>query len=109
MVYEQRNYIIPPGRMGDILSRFRDHTMGIFPRHGIEVVGFWVTDLGERSHGELMYLCRFEDLNARQAAWDSFRQDPEWIAVRKTTEANGPIVQQVDVKILAATDFSPLS
>ena len=108
MVYEHRTYIIPPGRMHDILARFRDHTMALFERHGIEVVGFWVTDIGERSYGELVYICRFSDLNARQAAWEAFRADPEWVEVKARTEANGPIVARVDVKILQATDFSPM-
>ena len=44
MVYEHRTYIIPPGKMDGILARFRDHTMGLFERHGINVVGFWVTE-----------------------------------------------------------------
>ena len=108
MIYEHRTYIIPPGKMDAILARFRDDTFLLFEKHGIQVVGFWTTDIGERSNGELIYICAYDDLSARQEAWDAFRSDPEWIAVRKRTEANGPIVAQVDVKILAATDFSPL-
>ncbi|GIX08256.1 MAG: NIPSNAP family protein [Candidatus Poribacteria bacterium] len=108
MIYEHRTYVIPPGRMGEILARFRDHTMRLFQRHGIEVVGFWVTDIGPRSYGELVYLCRFSDLNARQEAWERFRNDPEWIEVKQRTEANGPIVERVEVKILVPTDFSPM-
>ncbi|MAF10074.1 NIPSNAP family protein [Candidatus Poribacteria bacterium] len=108
MVYEHRTYIIPPGKMDAILARFRDHTMGLFERHGIEVVGFWVTDIGERSYGELVYLTAWPDLNAREAGWTAFRQDADWIAARAESERDGPIVAQVDVKILDPVDFSPL-
>ncbi len=108
MVYEHRTYIIPPGKMDAILARFRDHTMDLFERHGIEVVGFWVTDIGERSYGELVYLTAWPDLSARQAGWTAFRQDADWIAARVESERDGPIVAQVDVKILDPVDFSPL-
>ena len=108
MVYEHRTYIIPAGKMDAILARFRDHTMDLFKKHGIEVVGFWVTDIGERSYGELVYLVVWSDLNAREAGWTAFRNDADWQAARAESERDGPIVGQVDVKILDAVDFSPM-
>ena len=41
MIYELRAYVIPSGRMPDILERFESATMDIFARHGFAVVGFW--------------------------------------------------------------------
>lgn len=108
MIFEHRTYIIPPGKMDATLARFRDHAMRLLKKHGIEVVGFWVTDIGDRSNGELVYLCRFPDLNTRQAAWAAFRADPEWQEARRRSEVDGPIVARVDVKVIAATDFSPM-
>ena len=97
-----------PGRREAVLSRFRDYTMRIFPRHGIQVVGFWTPEIGSGTQRELVYLCVYEDLAARQEAWDAFRRDPEWLAARAVTEKEGPIVAEVDVKILNPTDFSPI-
>lgn len=94
--------------MGAILARFRDHTMDLFKRHGIDVVGFWTTDIGERSNGELVYIVAWSDLNARDVAWTAFRNDADWTAARAESERDGPIVAQVDVKILDPVDFSPL-
>ena len=108
MIYEHRTYYIPPRKMDAIVSRFRDHTMTLFNKHGIKVVGFWTTELGDRSNGELVYICAFEDLNARDAAWNAFRADPVWAEVVRRTEADGPIVSQVNVKIMLPSDFSPL-
>ncbi len=104
MVYEHRTYIIPEGRMPDILNRFETTTFGLFERHGIEVVGFWTrTDANE-----LVYLCRFESEDAMAQAWDAFRADPEWVEARKRTEANGPIVDDVVSHTLVPTAFSPM-
>ena len=47
MIYEHRTYVIPPGKMDAILARFRDDTFRLFEKHGIGVVGFWTTDIGE--------------------------------------------------------------
>ena len=109
MIFEQRTYLILPRRMEAVLARFRDHSMALLKKHGIEVVGFWTTHLGDRANAELMYICAYEDLNAREAAWASFQADPEWREAARQSELDGPIVAQVNIKILKATDFSPIA
>ena len=107
MTYELRTYIIPPGRMDDILDRFSSVTLNIFARYDMEVVGFWTVDRPEEEHA-LVYLMRFADAASQERAWDAFRADPEWIETRKRTEANGPIVSEVISKNLLPTSFSPM-
>jgi uncharacterized protein YbaA (DUF1428 family) len=106
MIYEWRAYYIMPGRMHDIQKRFADHTMRLFAKHGITVVGFWEPVIGESN--ELVYMCAYEDMAARDRAWKSFMSDPEWQAVRKDSELNGPLVQRFVNKIFRPTSFSPL-
>ena len=106
MVYELRTYVAPPGRLDDIVSRFRTRTMEIFSRHGFDVVGFWTVDEG--GDNELIYLLRFDSAEASDKAWTCFRADPEWIETRAVTEADGPIVDQIIAKTMTATDFSPM-
>ncbi len=103
MIYELRIYHVMPGRMDDINRRFRDHTMKLFAKHGIRVVGFWQTVIGEGD--ELIYVTAFDDLNARQRAMDAFGADPEWIRVKRESEANGVLVAKVSNRILKATDY----
>ena len=74
MIYEWRAYYIMPGRMPDIQRRFADHTMRLFQKHGIKVVGFWQPVIGESN--ELVYMCAYEDIAARDRAWTSFMADP---------------------------------
>ena len=95
MIYEYRAYYVMPGRMPDIQRRFADVTMKLFAKHGIRVVGFWDTVIGESD--ELVYICAFDDLAHRQRAWSAFLSDPEWQAAKKSTEANGPLVERDEV------------
>ncbi len=44
---------------------------------------------------------------AATANWNAFRDDPEWIAVRDKSEANGKLVERIDSTFLTLTDFSP--
>ena len=39
-VYELRIYTCEPGKLEALNQRFREHTMTIFARHGIENVGY---------------------------------------------------------------------
>ena len=41
-VFELRTYTTAEGKLPNLQARFRDHTMRIFERHGIENVGYWV-------------------------------------------------------------------
>src|SRR5207248_4117129 len=36
VVYELRVYHAAPGKLGELLARFRDHTIKIFDRHGLK-------------------------------------------------------------------------
>jgi hypothetical protein len=40
-LYELRTYYAMPGKLENIHKRFRDHTLRIFAKHGMTVVGFW--------------------------------------------------------------------
>lgn len=107
MIYEQRIYEAMPGRLPDVIARFRDHTTEIFERHGIKNIGYWTPSVGEWSD-RLVYLVAFEDEGQRERAWASFRADPEWAKVTAASEANGKIVKRVSNSLLTPTDFSPL-
>ncbi len=107
MIHELRIYTAHPDKMGDLLARFRDHTLGLFEKHGMTNVGYWLNSVGGRSD-ELWYILGFEDMAQREAAWEAFRKDPEWAKVRAESEADGPIVHHLENRILNPTSFSPL-
>jgi hypothetical protein len=88
-------------------NRFRNTTLKIFERYGMKVIGFWETEIGP-SNNDLVYILAFEDLNQRQAAWEAFIKDPDWIKAREESERDGVLVQNVENRILEPTDYSPL-
>lgn len=106
-VYELRIYHAAPGKLNDLLSRFREHTTKIFDRHGMKSVAYWTPfDEPERSN-TLIYILQHPSREAAAANWKSFQDDPEWKNVRDKSEANGKLVEKVDSTFLALTDFSP--
>ena len=105
MVYELRIYRCMPGRKADVLARFRDHTMRLFKKHGIHVVGFWEVVVGEVD--ELVYITRYETWETRDKRWVAFQSDPEWHAARNKSHERGFIVESIRTSLLQATDFSP--
>jgi hypothetical protein len=108
MIYELRIYTAHTGKMRDLVARFRDHTTALFEKHGLKNVGYWTNSIGGRSD-ELWYMLAFEDLAQRQQAWASFAADEEWQRARAESEADGPLVHHIENRIMAPTDFSPLS
>jgi len=93
--------------LGDLESRFREHTIKIFDRHGMKSVAYW-TPLDEpEKNNTLIYILRHSSREAAAANWKAFLGDQEWISVRDKSEANGKLVEKVDSTFLALTDFSP--
>jgi hypothetical protein len=92
--------------MPDIQRRFAEVTMKLFKKHGVNVVGFWETIIGESN--EMVYILAWADLGERDRIWKTFMADPEWQAARKASEANGPLVERVVNKIWRPTSFSPM-
>src|SRR2546427_10060945 len=92
MIYEYRAYYVMPGRMPDLQKRFAEITLNLFKKHGIRLVGFWETVVGESN--ELVYICAYDDLAHRQRAWPAFMADPAWQAARQGTAAHARPVER---------------
>src|SRR5450432_2153317 len=75
-VYELRVYTTLPGKMPDLLKRFREHTCGIFEKHGMVNVGYWLP-LDPKNGDKLYYILQHQSRGAAQASWQAFGSDPE--------------------------------
>jgi hypothetical protein len=104
-VYELRIYYSPEGKLDTLHARFRDHTMKIFEKHGIENVGYWVPI--DNKENKLAYIIAHPSREAAKANWAAFFADPEWKKAQKESEANGPIVSKLEVYFMELTDYSP--
>ncbi|MBI5290802.1 MAG: NIPSNAP family protein [Chloroflexi bacterium] len=107
MLYELRIYEAMPGNLGAVSARFENHTTRFFARHGITAIGFWTTLVGPASN-EFTYLLAYENMADREKKWNAFAGDPEWLAVKRETEKDGPIVANIRNQFLAPTPYSPL-
>lgn len=106
-VYELRIYTTHPGKMPDLLARFKNHTCKLFEHHGMVNVGYWVP-VEQKDGDKLYYLLKHSSRTAAEASWKAFGADPEWNKVRTESEAKGPIVSNVESRFLTSTDFSAL-
>jgi hypothetical protein len=107
-VFEIRTYTAPEGKLAALHARFRDHTTRLFEKHGMTNVGYWTPTDAPGSQNTLIYVIAHKDRDAAKRSWDAFRNDPEWVKAKTTSEANGPIVSKVESVFLQPTEYSPI-
>jgi len=107
VVYELRMYTTYPGKLNDLLTRFRLHTLDFFARHGMRGIAYWtvIDPIGN----EPSFICVLAHASRAAAAvsWKAFEADPEWHKVRDASEARGQLVSNIQSLFLRPTDFSP--
>ena len=107
-VFELRTYQATPGNLDNLHARFRDHTIRIFRKHGMEIVGFWSPTSEEEKDDILVYLLAHDSQEAANASWRAFGSDPEWERVAEESNRNGQILAGVERKYMVSTDYSPM-
>jgi hypothetical protein len=106
-VYELRVYHVAPGKMSELVGRFRDNTMRLFTKHGITSVAYWSPMDEPQKSGTFVYILRHPSREAAAANWKAFQEDPEWHDVKAKSEANGKLALKIDSTFMQLTDFSP--
>ena len=107
-IYELRTYTCHEGKLEALKARFRDHTIAIFNRHGMESIGYWVPQDPEKSKTTLIYVLAHPSLEAAKKNWAAFQADPEWVKAKADSEAAGPVVQKTESVYMTPTEFSML-
>jgi hypothetical protein len=107
-VFELRTYHTYEGKLDNLLTRFRDHTIDIFNKHGMTSIGYWLPTDAPLKGKTLVYLLSFPSREAATKDWAEFRDDPEWKRVATASEVNGKLVEKVDSVFLEPTDFSQI-
>jgi hypothetical protein len=106
---ELRTYTAAEGKLDALHARFREHTIGLFRRHGMEVLGFWSPVGDQAPANTLVYLLAYPSQQAREASWKAFANDPEWKKVYAESQQDGALVTKVESVMLAPTDYSPMN
>jgi hypothetical protein len=107
VVFELREYHANEGKLDALLARFRDHTIAIFKRHGMESIAYWTPTDDPLKGKTLFYILKHPSREAATANWAAFHDDPEWKSVSAASEVNGKLVNNVESTFLKLTDFSP--
>ena len=107
VVYELRIYHAVPGKLENLVARFRDHTMKLFADHGMKSVAYWTALDEPVKSSTFFYILEHPSREAAAANWKAFQDDPEWKRVKAKSEENGKLVEKIDSTFLTLTDFSP--
>ena len=108
-VFELRTYTCNEGKLEALKARFRDHTIEIFKRHGMESIGYWIPTDGEKSKTTLIYIIAHSSREQATKNWREFAADPEWKKVAADSEANGKILVKAPESVfMSAADFSQI-
>lgn len=108
-IFELRVYHSPTWRQLKALhERFAGPEIQIFHRVGVHPLFYSSTLIGPNMPN-LTYLIPFENLAAREKAWDAFGADPDWIKARKESiEKHGQISSVIQISLFKATAYSPV-
>ena len=90
------------------IEMFNKGELAIFRRVGLTPVFFGEALIGSRLPN-LTYLLAFANEEARAAAWNTFRSDPEWKALKAIPEYEDKrIVSKITNKLLTPTNYSQI-
>src|SRR5215204_2541978 len=84
-VYELRIYHAAPGKLDGLNKRFRDHTVKLFEKHGMENIGYWTPI--DNTNNLLIYVIAAPNREARDKSFKTFGADPDWKTAQKDSEA----------------------
>lgn len=109
--YELRRYTTNEGKLDGLDARFRDHTIGLFKKHGItNLPYFHLADGQEGSENTLLYFISAPSIESRNASFKAFGGDSAWKAARDASEKDGKLLVKKGVhsQFLKTTDYSPV-
>ena len=107
-VYELRTYTTNKGKLENLNARFRDHTVALFKKHGMESIGYWVPTDGEKAKNTLIYVIMHKSRDAAAASWKAFLSDPAWKKVAKDSQVDGQILAKRPESVyMDVADYSP--
>ena len=90
------------------IEMFNQGELSIFRRVGLTPVFFGEALVGARLPN-LTYLLAFQDESARTAAWNTFRNDPDWKTLRAIPEYEDKrIVSKITNKLLTPAEYSQI-
>ncbi len=107
-VFELRTYTCLPGRLPNLITRFKDHTTKLFEKHGMENIVYFTSIEKDGAQPKLVYLLAHKSQEEGTKSWAAFRSDPVWVEARDASEKDGKIVEKVESIYMKPTSFSKI-
>jgi hypothetical protein len=107
-VFELRTYTTLPGRLDALHTRFADHTVRLFEKHGMTNIGYFTPQDAPLAENTLVYLLAHDSREAADASWAAFMEDPEWQTAAEESQRDGKILEKVERSFLDPTYYSQL-
>lgn len=107
-LFELRTYTCLPDRLPNLTTRFKDHTVKLFEKQGMQNLMYFNTVEKDGSQPRLVYLLAHKNQDAADKSWAAFRADPVWIAARDASEKDGKIVEKVESVYMTPLSFSKI-
>jgi hypothetical protein len=107
-VFEIRTYTAPEGKLEALHTRFRDHTLRIFQKHGMTNIIYLKPLDAPLAQNTLVYILAHASREEAKKSWAAFAADPEWKKVSAESQANGRIVEKVESVFAEPADYSPI-
>ena len=107
-LFELRVYTAAPGKLESLHARFRDHTLRLFEKHGVQSVGYW-TGVDEGQREKLYYLVSYPDRDEREKRLvNGIAKDPEFLRAVADSEKDGKLTAGTESVLLTPADYSPM-
>jgi heme-degrading monooxygenase HmoA len=94
---EVRRYTATPGNANALADRFTQRTLPLLRQLGFDVLGIG-SDTKEPN--VITYILRWDDKPAMDRGWQQFTAHPEWAAIKRDTETDGPLYVTIDKMFL---------
>ncbi|MBA4057690.1 MAG: NIPSNAP family protein, partial [Marivirga sp.] len=107
-VFELRTYTCLPGRLPNLITRFKDHTLKLFEKHNMENIAYFTSIEKDNGQAKLVYLLAHKSEDEAAKSWTAFRADPVWVAARDASEKDGKIVEKVESVFMKPLNFSKI-
>jgi hypothetical protein len=104
VIIDLRMYTMVPGRLGAFLKRYGEEGLPVQIRHQGDPFGYFVTEIG--TNNQVVHLWRYQDMADRERRRAALESDPEWIAYRARSAAEGTVQHQANQILRPAPFFS---
>ncbi|WP_421695682.1 NIPSNAP family protein [Aestuariivirga sp.] len=96
MIHELRHYDAVPSKKDALMERFFNGTFALFAQHGFRLIQFW----DQPDSNELWYILAWPNREDMARGWNNFKNDDGWKALKASSEADGPLIENIRSVVL---------